>query len=622
MRSLLISSALLLVTIWSVSSGVDDKAEVVVPSGFLCPNCYERAKSVLEKAWTLTDPLVTSYGVLVYNILKFDIPKAQEVCKFLQTSLDGQDGTKTEAPFAISSAITKVSGCKAAALKPALKQNLDKILKEGTNSQDIYYAAETLKNTGGAVDTAKIAELLKAATKADDSPQSLGYALWASTVGFKSGGKLEIWERIEDVIAQADEIDKQYLQFEGGLSVTAAVINGVFRLADVSGKPFPLKNDQVVKFSNYLISRKTFMNPVYIGISGSNVLNDANKVLSVKVADLFGRPVDVAVSLESLTSSTGTKVGDIQLVQAVPSSDKKTFTVDLKSKTLAKGFYKAVLVPKSPKNDKKLILLPTTVQVKVTGKLGAVTARVGVADTDQQSQTKWHDLNIKQKLSSKLELDPSNKLVIKVATSQSLHQVFVILKSKATKKEVAFIAQPESDGKTDYKLELDLTSNAKDLGYNSGAYEITLILGDFFIDDSVEWVLGDVQLQVASGKPKAPNPLYGIAYGPKPEIKHQFRTPEPRPARVLSDAFTILTLSPLLILFILWIKIGANISGFPASLSAVLFHLGLGGIFGVYVLFWIKLTMFEALKLISIPGFITFIFGHRLLSYLSDKRKA
>lgn len=77
MRSLLISSALLLVTIWSVSSGVDDKAEVVVPSGFLCPNCYERAKSVLEKAWTLTDPLVTSYGVLVYNILKFDIPKAQ-----------------------------------------------------------------------------------------------------------------------------------------------------------------------------------------------------------------------------------------------------------------------------------------------------------------------------------------------------------------------------------------------------------------------------------------------------------------------------------------------------------------------------------------------------------------
>jgi hypothetical protein len=65
------------------------------------------------------------------------------------------------------------------------------------------------------------------------------------------------------------------------------------------------------------------VNPVYVGVSGSNVLNDGNKILSVKVADLFGRPVDVSVSLESLTSSTtGTKVPDIQLLQAVPSSDK------------------------------------------------------------------------------------------------------------------------------------------------------------------------------------------------------------------------------------------------------------------------------------------------------------
>jgi hypothetical protein len=77
MRFLLISSIILLVVgIWSVSSGVEDNNSVV-PSGFLCPGCYERAKSILEKAWTLSDPIVSSYGVLVYNILKFDVPKAQ-----------------------------------------------------------------------------------------------------------------------------------------------------------------------------------------------------------------------------------------------------------------------------------------------------------------------------------------------------------------------------------------------------------------------------------------------------------------------------------------------------------------------------------------------------------------
>jgi hypothetical protein len=76
MRSLLISSALLFVTIWSVSSGVEDK-NAVVPSGFLCSNCYDRAKTILEKSWTLSDPLVTSYGVLVYNIFKLEVPKPQ-----------------------------------------------------------------------------------------------------------------------------------------------------------------------------------------------------------------------------------------------------------------------------------------------------------------------------------------------------------------------------------------------------------------------------------------------------------------------------------------------------------------------------------------------------------------
>lgn len=60
----------------------------------------------------------------------------------------------------------------------------------------------------------------------------------------------------------------------------------------------------------------------------------------------------------------------------------------------------------------------------------------------------------------------------------------------------------------------------KDLGYKSGVYEVILILGDFLIEDSLEWNLGEVNLQVQSGKIKRlVNPLYHITYGMKPEIK-------------------------------------------------------------------------------------------------------
>jgi len=44
------------------------------------------------------------------------------VCKFLKSSLDELDGTKTEPAFAITAAIAGVPTCKANPLKPALKQ--------------------------------------------------------------------------------------------------------------------------------------------------------------------------------------------------------------------------------------------------------------------------------------------------------------------------------------------------------------------------------------------------------------------------------------------------------------------------------------------------------------------
>jgi len=153
-------------------------------------------------------------------------------------------------------------------------------------------------------------------------------------------------------------------------------------------------------------------------------------------------------------------------------------------------------------------------------------------------------------------------------------------------------------------------------------YEVTAILGDFLIEDSIEWNLEEVNLQVAQGKSKVVNPLYAVSYDVKPEIKHVFRTPEPRPPRILSDAFTILCLLPLLILLALWMKLGANIKGFPLSLSALGFHVGLAAIFGVYGVFWLRLTMFEAVKWMAAPGLVTFLSGHRLLAQISEKRKA
>lgn len=109
-------------------------------------------------------------------------------------------------------------------------------------------------------------------------------------------------------------------------------------------------------------------------------------------------------------------------------------------------------------------------------------------------------------------------------------------------------------------------------------------------------------------------------YSPKPEIVHQFRQPENRPPRIVSDVFTALCAAPLLILLILWAKLGVNVSNFTISLSALGFHLGFGGILALFGIFWLRLNMFETLRLLIPLGIATLFFGNRLLRSIAARK--
>lgn len=65
------------------------------------------------------------------------------------------------------------------------------------------------------------------------------------------------FDNIEDLLDQADEVDKKYLQYEGGVGVASLVLEGVFNLA-AAFKQFPAKLDQqrLAKFVNYLLSKR------------------------------------------------------------------------------------------------------------------------------------------------------------------------------------------------------------------------------------------------------------------------------------------------------------------------------------------------------------------------------
>merc|ERR1719474_1876974 len=90
--------------------------------------------------------------------------------------------------------------------------------------------------------------------------------------------------------------------------------------------------------------------------------------------------------------------------------------------------------------------------------------------------------------------------------------------------------------------------------------------------------------------------------------------------QVVSTAFTILVLSPLLIMFAMWAKIGANVSNLQLNVPTLLFHVGLACIFGLYYMFWTQLDMFYTLKMLLLIGGATFLGGNKMLADMAAAR--
>lgn len=103
---------------------------------------------------------------------------------------------------------------------------------------------------------------------------------------------------------------------------------------------------------------------------------------------------------------------------------------------------------------------------------------------------------------------------------------------------------------TFFSFEKDLTSNAQDFRHQSGLYELSLIIGDALLENSLTWKLNDA-LQLTFHDDGQSDKDFSDLYRPRKEIIHQFREEEKRPPAIVSTVFSGLTVLPLFILLIL-----------------------------------------------------------------------
>ncbi|XP_030376060.1 dolichyl-diphosphooligosaccharide--protein glycosyltransferase subunit 2 [Scaptodrosophila lebanonensis] len=508
------------------------------------------------------------------------------------------------------------------------------------STQEIFYRVYTHKVVGVQINDAakaKIAKRLQELLKKDDTLAGLGYAFNVAVELGESGAFVA--NRVEDAIVQADEVDGKLLQFEGGLSITALIINGAFGVTKAYNKPAPITAEQAVKFANYFLSRRSVqtakgahvliealktisgsgkVTPICVQLIGNAQLEAQSPTLNVAVVDLLGKALSPAVqNIEAkilLKKDNSVLADKVKLTSK--SSDRTTFVADLGSYKPVRGIYQAELNVDG--------LYKQQLQFKVLGRVKVQSLEIGVAESDASASTRKQSVTYPNKLKDSLSADSTQKLLLKTLLVDesnnkpiAVQQAFVRLYNKATGKEVIFIA--EQDSSKAYKFDMDVGNNGKNFNYNSGTYNLYLTVGDASLSNSFEWLVADVQLKFnQDGKDTKSKTVRG----PLPEIVHQFRVPEKRPPRLVSDIFTGLCITPLVLLFVFWGKLGINVSNFSVALSTVGFHVGFGGILALFFVFWLQLNMFQTLRLLVPIAVFTFLTGNRLLRRIHAQRTA
>lgn len=575
-------------------------------------------------------------GLELLGDKSLDAQSAKEVCDFAKAKVDKNS---MESIYYAASLTSLVPNCQ---LDSSSFQNTLEKAESSSKVTDLYYytmAAQTLKLK---IDAKKIAKSLTDALKSDSSIVNQGFSLHIAAK--LSDSNKPFYESIEDILDQADEVDKVMLQYEGGVGTTSIVLEGIFEMSEkFNSLPAKFTSERLAKFINYLISKRfptnikstyfllrtankltnnKFLVPIFINRLSQINVNAASSNLLVSLTNVLGGPVkEVQMNLDAVSATSSNSKSSLfssKKAFTTKSSDRTTFEMNLvdgKSE-LTSGFYAVKVALNAPKN---YFLTKSSVQVKVTTKISVDNVQLGVSDID----TSIPKLKKFTKVDN-LEADQQSKFLVKFEVKEQnkntlieAHQTFLKFTETKSGREIIYIAEANLKDKT-YSVEIDFSTNAKNFRYQSGSYLVDLIVSDDLFENPTILKLANMNLKLAA---KSVEEKKTALYSPKPEIKHVFRKPDSRPPQAISMVFALLCLLPMALVVVLWMNIGFNFAKFEVSLSAIVFHISLASIFGLYYCYWTQINMFVTIRYLGILGLVAFFTGNKLLKSLATEKK-
>ncbi|XP_061147058.1 dolichyl-diphosphooligosaccharide--protein glycosyltransferase subunit 2 isoform X1 [Syngnathus typhle] len=611
-------------------------AQTLTPAHYLSLPDIARLQNLLSDFFT--DLESAYYSVVGLTSLGATVPDHEKVCQFLKSQLDP---SSVDSVFFAAETSRALSGCEIPVSNETRDILLATVSEDSTMSQ-IHRAVSAISSLGLPLTSQEVISALTARINKEDNVVAITLALQTAT-RLSPHAELEgILEEIEDLTARLDDLGGIFLHFEEGLEATATFVTAAYALSDHVDIEPPFKQDQVIQLVNSIFSKKSwdslaeafsvanaaatlsnnrFHVPVVVNTHGPPAVSHSQPTLQILVTDVMSQPLASAkVQVES-AHAMGSK--SAILGQAPFTLNDGVFELNFMSQQPASGYYQFTV---SVTGDSRLIANHVELKVKVSTEVSVLNMDLSVVDKDQSIGTKTTRVPYPSKAKSSFTADSHQNFamgfqLVDANTGMELtpHQTFVRLHNQKTGQEVIFVAEPDAKGL--YKFELDAAERKTEFALISGTYALHLMVGDATLENPIMWNVADVVLKFVDEEAPAtiqPKTLYV----PKPEIQHLFREPEKKPPTVVSNAFTALVLSPLLLLLILWIKLGANVSNFSFSPSTLLFHVGHAALLGLMYVYWTHLDMFQTLKYLAIIGAVTFLAGNRMLAQKAVKRIA
>uniref|UniRef100_A0AAY4EMG6 Dolichyl-diphosphooligosaccharide--protein glycosyltransferase subunit 2 n=1 Tax=Denticeps clupeoides TaxID=299321 RepID=A0AAY4EMG6_9TELE len=617
-----------------VLSGLVLGAHALTPSHHLAASDVARLEAVLSQSFT--DLQSAYYSIVGLNKLGVSVADTDEACRFLQSNVDP---TSIASLFYAAEASQSLSGCEIPVSNETRDFLLAAVSEDSTISQ-IHNSVSTLSSLGLPLASQEVVSALTSRITKEDNVYAITLALQTAAHLSQQADLSGILEEIEDLAARLDDLGGVYLQFEEGLEATALFVTAAYALSDHVDMEPPLKEDQVIQLVNSIFSKKSwdslseafsvacaaaalsnnrFHVPVIVSALGPATVSHRQPLLQLQVTNVLCDPLTSASVVVESASSVTTKSAILN--QSPFSLRDGIFELNFMNSQPASGYYQfAVAVT----GDSRLVANHIELKVKVSTEVVISNMDLSVVDKDQSIGTKTTRVDYPSKAKNSFVADSHQNFamsfqLVDVNTGVELtpHQTFVRLHNQKTGQEVVFVAEPDS--KNLYKFELDTAERKSEFDSISGTYALYLIVGDATLENPILWNVADVVLKFLDEEAPATVQTKTL-YVPKPEIKHLFREPEKRPPTVVSNTFTALVLSPFLLLLILWIKLGANISNFSFSPSCILFHVGHAAMLGLMYVYWTHLNMFQTLKYLAILGSFTFLAGNRMLAQKAVKR--